>query len=468
MGLSVGLDIATRALRAQQLAVDVTSHNIANANTPGFSRQEVQLTAEVLPGGSSVNRNTALGQAGLGVNASTVRRLRDLFVDFQIYTVLQDLGRFDAEARALEQAEIIFNEPSDNSLNALFGTFWNSWRDLSNQPASSAARANVLAESQTLTAAIQRTFSQLRTLQKDLDVEVANTVSQVNTLATEVANLNEQITRITITGNNASDLEDRRNLALDALSRLVNVTITKTADNSVSVLVGGRELVISNRANGLAAQADPANNGYKAVRWAADNSIAEITSGELYGHLQGRDVTVAQRVTDLNTLVGAVITQVNTVHSSGFGLDNSTGLAFFTGTTAADVSVNAVIAADTNKIATASAANAPGDPTAALAMADLQHALIMNGGTATFADFYGGTIAAMGVDIREARSNAANQQFLHEHLDTLRDSVAGVSLDEEMTSLIKFQRAFEAAAQLISVVDSMLDTLVNRVGLAGR
>lgn len=463
MGLSVSLDVATRALRAQQLGVDVVAHNIANANTPGFSRQEL-LLVPVVRGGVSNFSN----EAGLGVDVATVRRIRDQFVDFQLREVMQTLGRFDAEARALEHVEVIFNEPSENGLSSLMADFWNGWRDLSNNPESAAARATVMSQSQLLVSAVRREHDQLRALQRDLDTQVVVGVADVNRLGAQVAVLNKQIIQIGATGANVSDMQDQRDLRLDELSRLVNTTMMAREDGSVTVIVGGRELVSGVRMNKLTTVSEPTNLGYRSVRWEADGSAVDLTSGAMFGQLQARDVGVAKPIADLNTLMAAVITQVNAVHTTAFGLDNTTGEDYFTGTDASDIGLNATLVADVTKIGAASAPNLPGDASKALAMADLQAALTMNGNTATFGDFYNASIGNLGVAVLEARSIASNQEFLRGHLDTMRESVAGVSLDEEMTNLIKFQRAFEAAARLISVVDSMLETLINRVGLGGR
>ncbi len=222
------------------------------------------------------------------------------------------------------------------------------------------------------------------------------------------------------------------------------------------------------RANALTVQAEPSNLGYKSVRWQSDGTAVSIAAREISGLLRARDGSVATSNTDLNTLVAEVITRVNAVHAAGFGLDNSTGLAFFTGTNASDIAVNPIVAGDLTKVAAASGLNLAGDASNALAMADLQRTLTMNAGSSTFEDFYGTAVANLGVRVREVGNAAQTQAFLRDHLITLRDAVSGVSLDEEMTNLIKFQRAFEAAAQLISVVDSMLNTLINRMGLVGR
>lgn len=468
MGLSVGLDIAVTALRAQQLAVDVASHNIANANTAGFSRQEVGMTAVVAVAGSTMTRDLRNDSTGLGVDAGTVRRLRDEFIDAQFRTVIQSQSGFEAEARALEQTEVIINEPSESGVGALFASFWNAWRDLSNGPESSAARANLVAESGTLVAALRDTYDQLRRLQRGLDTQLPALVSTLNSLASEVADLNREIMKTSNAGQNSADLLDRRDRSVEEISRLVDVTVTVAASGAVNVSLGGRDLVAGARANALTVQAEPSNLGYKSVRWQSDGTAVSIAAGEISGLLRARDGSVATSNTDLNTLVAEVITRVNAVHAAGFGLDNSTGLAFFTGTNASDIAVNPIVAGDLTKVAAASGLNLAGDASNALAMADLQRTLTMNAGSSTFEDFYGTAVANLGVRVREVGNAAQTQAFLRDHLITLRDAVSGVSLDEEMTNLIKFQRAFEAAAQLISVVDSMLNTLINRMGLVGR
>ena len=234
------------------------------------------------------------------------------------------------------------------------------------------------------------------------------------------------------------------------------------------MVLGGRQIVSGNIAERLITTVNPANFNYVDVRFETDNSLVNLTSGELFGLVNARDTGLAKPIADLNTLAGALITQVNAVHTTAFGLDNTTGEAFFTGTDAASIGANAVLAADANKIGAASAANLPGDASKALAMADLENALVMNGGAATLGEFYAGAVSALGVAIQGARAAAENEEFLAQHLRTMRESVAGVSLDEELANLIKFQRAFEAAARLISVIDSMLDTLINRTGVVGR
>ena len=466
MALSVGLDVAVTALRAQQVGVDVTSHNIANANTPGFTRQEARMAALIASGGVLDGHGSV--KPGRGVEAIDIARIRDAFVDFRLRETFQTLGRFQAESEALAQAEVIFREPGEGSLSAQFSRFWNAWRELANTPESTTARATLLADAEALVTQLQWAQDALRGLQRDVDGQIQAVVTRVNGLATEIAALNTEIMKVEATGRTASDLRDRRDLRLDEIAQLGNVAITEVAGGAVNVVLGGRQIVSGNIAERLITTVNPANFNYVDVRFETDNSLVNLTSGELFGLVNARDTGLAKPIADLNTLAGALITQVNAVHTTAFGLDNTTGEAFFTGTDAASIGANAVLAADANKIGAASAANLPGDASKALAMADLENALVMNGGAATLGEFYAGAVSALGVAIQGARAAAENEEFLAQHLRTMRESVAGVSLDEELANLIKFQRAFEAAARLISVIDSMLDTLINRTGVVGR
>lgn len=467
MGLSVGLDIAITGLRANQLGVDVTSHNIANSQTPGFTRQELLLEA-VSSRGSFRGGAAVLDDRGMGARASDIRRVRDEFVGFRLRESLQSLGRHEAEANALAQTEVVLNEPGDDGLASQLDQFWNSWRELSLSPESSTSRANVLGVADQLTTQLQRSRSQLAQVQKDADNRIEILVDRVNRAATQVAKLNVQISQREAGGGTATSERDKRDQLLDEISRFANATIRELEDGSVSVVLGSNQIVFGNRAETLVAVRNPANQNFFDLQWASDGSPANVTSGELFGLLNARDTRIQTTIGELDTLAGAMIAQVNAVHAASFGLDNTTGEAFFTGTDAATIGVNPVLSAAPNKIGTAAAVNLPGDASRALAVADLEASLVMSGGTATIGEFYASMVSDLGVAIRESQDFAENELVLTDHLRTLQDSVSGVNLDEEMTNLLQFQRAFEASSRLINVIDEMLNTLINRTGLAGR
>ena len=245
---------------------------------------------------------------------------------------------------------MIFQEPGEGSLSSQLSRFWNGWRELSNTPESTTARATLLTDAEALVTQIQRSYEGLRGVQRNVDSQVGAVAAQVNGLADAIAKLNDQIVQIEGAGGNAGDLRDRRDLRLDDLAQLANVEIRERQGGAVSVVLGGREIVSGAAVERLITTVNPANLNYLDVRFASDNGLVTLTSGELFGLVTARDVGLAQPIADLNTLAGALITQVNAVHSAAFGLDNTTGEAFFTGTDAATIGVNTVLTANANKI----------------------------------------------------------------------------------------------------------------------
>lgn len=468
MGLSIGLDTAVSALRAHQLAVDVASHNIANANTPGFSRQRVLLRPIGIDGSDHFGRDALLGRTGNGVDASDVNRVRNIFIDYQQRAAFGAKGQADAQASALETAELVFNDPTDEGMSALLGKFWNAWHDVVNDPEASASRSSLVHATNTLSTRIQRAYTQLSEQRADLNYQVDAVAQRINGAAEEIATLNFQIKQVELTGDKANDLRDRRDLLVDELSKLGKITYTEQSDTSLTVYLGNHELVVGNTARAVRTVEDPGNPGMRRVEFALDNEPVQTSTGELAGILQARDTDIPALLGKLDALAGQLITSVNALHSSGYGLDGSTGLDFFTGTGAADIAVNSVLAGDPRKIATSSTANAPGNADLALQIAGLQQATAMSGGTQTFDDFYANMITVLGADVSRAKGSATSGQMLTDHLEALRQSVQGVNIDEEVTNLNAAQHAYQAAARVITTIDEMLDTLINRTGVVGR
>jgi flagellar hook-associated protein 1 len=462
MGLSIGLDTATTGLRAMQLAIDTTAHNIANADTEGYSRQEVMLRAIPPVKAKFTSPNIPIQQIGLGVDASRIRRIRDVLLDTQYRDVRGLRDEYSARASALQQAEVILNEPSNEGLQALLTRYFNGFRDLASQPESIAARAAVIETGETLSAAFNRANRLFLAQRTDLDAAVDVKVQDINAEAQEIADLNAQIRKIAVTGGTSNDLHDRRDLLLDELTGLAGVTVQAGGDDTVNVYLGARALVNNVTVDALTTQPDPLNNNLRRVVFASDNAAATITTGEIKGILDGRDIHVAGMLTRLDDLASTLITAVNTYHQTGFGLDNVTGLNFFTGTTAADIGVNATLQNSPESLGTSDAANEPGNPDVARLIAGVQNELLMAGGTVTIDDSYRALVARLGVESQQAQTLVESQDVLTRHIDTARQGIMGVSIDEEMTNLVKHQHAYSASAKVISVVNEMLDTLVNR------
>lgn len=461
-----GLDIAYRALQAQQQAIDVVNHNIANANTPGYSRQTAILATTPPYTIPTISRNTSAGQMGTGVAVIDVQRTRYSLFDYQIRGESQTLGKWEKTRDALSQVEVIFNEPSGSGLNSLLSKFWQAWQDLTNAPQDAGARSALAEQADSLAVAFNRNYIQLTNIQQDLDSQIRVGADQINDFADRIASLNVQIAQVELVGQRANDLRDQRDLLLDQLSSLVKVSYSETPEGAVNVFLGSRVLVTRGTTERVTTTTDA--NGFASIIWQDDGSAASVTDGQLYGLQQARDLEIPQFVNDLQSLSGQLITQVNTLHRTGFGLDNSTGLDFFNGSGANDMAVNPVLKTNPERIATAAAADSPGDNSVGLAIAGLQRALTMNGGTSDFGKFFAAMVSRLGVGSQRAEMMASNQKLLVDHLTRQRDSLSGVSLDQETTLLIEHQRAYEAAARVINTVDELLDKLINGTGLVGR
>lgn len=468
MGLSIGLDTAVKALRAHQLAVDVASHNIANANSPGFSRQRLLLRPLGIDGSDHFTRDSLLGRTGFGVDASDVNRVRDIFLDFQARSAISARSQSQAFGTAISQTELVFNDPSDEGLSGLIDGYFAAWHDVVNDPESGPARTTLVNAATTLTTRLQRAHIDLATQRKDLDRRVAGEADKINSAAREIAQLNFSIKQVELSGDTANDLRDRRDLLLDQLAELGPISYTEQGDRTISVNFGNHELVTGNISRDVAAEPDLAQPGFTRLVFAMDGEPLQATGGELKGLLDARDNAIPGVSAKLDALAAGLITSVNAVHQAGFGLDNSTGLPFFTGTGASDIALNGVLAGSPNKIAAATAINSPGNGANALAIADLQLANTMSAGTTTFGKFYGDMVSVLGADVSRATGLSESNGLMVDHLDSLRMSIQGVNIDEEVTNLTTAQHAYQAAARVITAIDQMLETLISNTGVVGR
>jgi flagellar hook-associated protein 1 FlgK len=579
-----GLDIATRALRTQQTLVDIANQNVANANTPGYSRQSGELRTTAPFPIPTRNAGGRPGQLGTGVEVAEVRRARDGFLDYQVRNQLTSQSNWDIQRDSLKQIESVVNEPSANGLASLMSKYWKGWQELANNPSDSAVRANLIEQGKAVASAFQSNVQRFQQQQRDLDQQVGLAVTDVNSYAQQIANINQQVVQIEAGGLRANDLRDRRDQLVDKLSSLVKISSVESAAGSLTIYVGNRQLVDRSTANKLQAVV-PSGQPFYQVQW-MDGTPTTIADGKLAGIVTSRDSLVALRITDLDTLAGRVIESVNALHTSGVGLDGRSGRNFFAGTNASTIAVDPALTAagGTGVLAAArmTAAIPPatgftwasGDSSNAVAIAQLQNSVgqrnvtaagamvpgqvvgpstvqgldlsraavnttytlsvvaggapnnvptvtISNGSSSvaatvtvgtdasgnqimavdapgmglrmtvsaaagttqdaaligfngrtvvtqaspsTIGNQYGQVVARVGVASSTAQTQSANQAVLVNQLQRNKQNVSGVSLDEEATHLIQYQRAYQAAARVISVVDSMLDTLINHTG----
>lgn len=473
------LNLANRALVSQQLALDITGHNIANANNDGFTRQAAEMIASVPFTVVGMSRPQQAAQLGTGVDIANVKRFRDGFVDLQFRQEQQLLGQWESTHTAIGRLEQSLNEPSSEGLASALSKFWNEWSGLANSPESQASRKALVESAQTLTTQMNNMYRTWESQQRDLDRQIVLRVQDVNNLTTRIARLNDQVIRIVGAGDQPNDLRDQRDQLIDQLAKIVNITYAEGSNGSVTINIGGRTAVYSNQSFDLVVQKDPTNpDGFSRIMWRDDARSSQvppldldpaaITSGQLYGDLFSRDVVIAKALDDLQGLGATLITRVNEQHSLGFGLNDQTGLPFFSGTGADDIDVSDVVLSDLDNVAAASSQLSPGDGSNALLIHDLQRALTMNNQSASMEDFYAGLVAEIGILRQQAGGMEENESLLSSHLAQQRQSIGGVSLDEETTNLIRYQHAYNAAARVVTVVDEMLDRIINNMGIVGR
>lgn len=673
-----GLEIGRKALQSQTTALDVTGHNIANANTEGYTRQRAVMTTPTPFAYPSINKPTGAGQVGTGVKIEEIKRLRDGFIDSQMRKENSVTGYWESCKNALDKLEVIINEPTDSGLRTVLDQFWESWQTLATRPEERSVRSTVVQRGMAVAETFQHMSQQLVDLQDDLNRAVDLKVDEINNIAYQITGLNEQIVTIESSGDHANDLRDKRDLLVDQLAKIVNINYREDQFGAVSIAVGIRTLVTGKNYTRMETYVPvPTTTGFYALRW-EDGISVNLTSGELQGLINSRDTIAQSQLDQLNTLATTYITKFNDQHQLGFGLNaaayvpgeaataavltadgavtsldfsipqdlvltidggapvtitlnkdytgkrpellsaintalggaatasfdgsnlkitnNSTGATstiavgglagttlgltsgtnvpgtdaasavltannpptdldfsttpqdiivtidggtpvtitlnadysgnmaqlvtdintaldgalgagaavasdaggnvqitsgsqgansavsvsgrggallfgsghlFFAGNDASDIEVDASTGNLDNIAAALSVPAGHGDNTNALALNALKHDDTAMG-SSTFDDYFRAVAAQLGIDSQAATRMVNNQDLLVSQLNAQQQKVSGVSLDEEMTNMIKFQHAYNAASRVITTMDEMLDTIILRMGLAGR
>jgi flagellar hook-associated protein 1 len=458
-GISNLFSIGSSGLFAFQQALAVTAHNIANVSTKGYSKQNAIL-AETPPS------NGRPGQIGTGVQVTAIQRNVDGFIDGQLLASRGQLGQHDASNSALSDIEGLFGDSADQSLGTDLNNLFGAFQDVATDPSNMTARSVLLSNAQTIVDRFHQADSTLTTQRQSLDQEIDRTVTTVNNLAQRVADLNDKISQTELSGQQANDLRDQRQRLVNDLGEQVGVTTLEDAHGQVSIFTGnGQSLVNGNRAYALSGVPNAANSGLLDIQYQGGGipvSIASVVSGgRLKGLLDARDHTIPDVLTKLNTLASNLVTEVNTQHRSGIGLDGSTGLNFFTpaGVTAKTV---AVALTDGRQVAASNSAEGlPGNNVNALALASLQHTSISALNNATLNGYYQTTASDIGSNAQQASQALDAQQTLQDQLETHWSEVSGVSLDEELVNMMTYQRAFQASSRVVVVADELMQTILS-------
>lgn len=555
------INTALSALEAQQRAVDVASQNVANANTPGYSREAVNLVNVGAPAVPA--RYATFTGDGQGVKVDSVTRYRDQFLEIQAAVQHGSMASLDQASSTMNSIQQLFNEPSDAGIQSQMSSFWGGFDDVANNPGDTASRTQLLERADTLAASFNSVSQALTQQQSDTTSQLGATVADINSKSQSIAQLNQSILSNTVAGLPVNDLEDQRDLLANQLAEASGATLRTGDFNQVNVMLNGTALVQGAIANSLNVDSSGATT---VLRWANDNSAASVTSGKAGGELDAINTTIPGYVSKLDNVATTLRDEVNQLHgtisgslavgsqnqsatgnmqfdvaldsgsfatvtvtgadwsgaggasalqtalqtavdstlgagnaavavsggngsalsvglvptgahqvqiratgaTTGFatlfgatsvGSDGVGGRNFFTGTNAATLAVSASVDGNPGAVAAGTAAGGPLDGSNALKLANL-------GTSDTGADaVYRQAIVQLGVDTQTATNRDQIQQTATTSLDNARSQQSGVSIDEEMTNLVEFQHGYDAAARLLTTVDSMMDTLINHTGM---
>ncbi len=617
-----GIEIGKRSLDAHNQSITTAGHNITNAGTEGYSRQRVTVKSFEPIYRPDLSRAGVPGQIGQGAVAESVSRVRDEMLDQRITAQANQESYWSTREKYTQMLEQIYNEPADVSIRSNMDKFWEGWQELSMHPESQAARQAVVTRGETLTESIQQRFEALAGVGNLLNGDIEATVKQVNSLANQIANLNNEIVRSRAMGDNPNDLLDRRDLLVDKLSALANITTDQRDSDEFMVHLDGHILVQGNIARNLDTESPGDNNGYSKLVWADTRNNAVVTGGSLGALVELRDVDIRDEIQSLNTMTLNFADLVNDVHRNGIGANGVTGEDFFvqqpfvtnvngnydsdgdgtfdrsyifrftgnnslnaqdqiglegimtlsaqTGNVtiayhatdtvedvinrindstsevkayldknhnlvlkataaqnmeqpdfvirhvedsgfflsgysgilsgsgeqnaydfntvdavnvlatqqtsvspvinpAAYISVNKVLKNDVMGVVAAYPTVAGmvnlGDGKAAVDIAAIRNTPMMIGRERTLDDYFADSVTNIGLKGEQALTNLESQNALMADLRNLRDSISGVNIDEELADIMKFQHGYNAAAKYVTVVDEMLDTIINRLGV---
>jgi flagellar hook-associated protein 1 len=452
------LGIGVSGLTAAQRGIDVVSHNIANVNTPGYTRQRVDQSAAYPTMGE---RPFGPGAYGTGVEVTQVRQLRDTLLDNGVRSALAGQGSREEVSRAMSSIQSIAGSLEDGMSTDL-SRLWSAWNDVAANPQGITARSTVIDAGTRLAATIRNASNSIETLATNSGARLGEYAAQATSLAQQVAGLNAKILDVTSAGGTPNDFLDQRNLALEQLSKLTDAQV-RTNGAMVDVTIGGSLVVSGFDAQALTVSGDPPQ---------ILNGDTAITAGGSLGALQGLATNALDDLRQrLDLLANGLRDAVNTAHAAGTDLDGAPGAEFFTGSGAADFAVNADLGP---RGLAASAGGEPSDGNNAVAMGDVRYATVIGtlndpgNATVTAGDAIADLVSDLGRRASSAQRELDATSATVSSLDAQRQDTSGVSIDEEMTTLLSYQRAYQAAARIITTSDEMLDTLINHVGTSGR
>jgi flagellar hook-associated protein 1 FlgK len=454
------LSIAVRSLLAQEGAINTTANNISNVNTPGYSRQ-IPILTENPP------LDTGQISIGNGVNFEGIQSVRDNILELRIDQENQQQNRLQTYVNSMNQVQSLFNDTEGGGLGTVINQFFNSFQQLSANPTDVPTRQGVISAGQNLASAFQQTGQELSGIQQGVDQEVGQTVNEINSDTTQLAGLNQQISSLQGNAEQAGMLEDQQYSVLSSLSKLVDVAVTDAGDGSLTITTSsGVPLVAGGQSFALSTATDP-STGFQDIFSQATDVTSNFTGGQLAGLLEARDQAIPSALSTLDNLAAGIINTVNNQSRKGTDLNGDKGGNFFQpvvqpspGSNAGAAENMAVAVTEPAQIA-ASLDGTQGDNANALALANIQNQAVVNGETAT--NYYSDLVSTVGNDVSSATDEQEAVGLVLTQLQNQRSDISGVSLDEEAASLIQYQRAYEAAAEVVAAINDITNEVIQIV-----
>jgi flagellar hook-associated protein 1 len=486
-----GLTIGISGAWAQQRALDVTGHNISNVNTPEYSREGISHMSSI-PSRYGIQGNGNRMTVGTGVDVQDIRQYRDYFLDQKLKRENQELGYWDTKASSMQELEAIFNDNSEDGLQTVMDNFWNSWSQLSKPSGGLTARTLVKENAISFVETVENLDVMLLDYRKNRNNEIKENVDRFNKITSSIAELNYDIKRLEASGVVANDDRDQRDALVNELSKMAKIQVTD--GSSYNIAVEGLQVVSGGNSTLIRAVPDATANGFYTIKWGKTMENLNLSGGSIKALIESRDQLIDGYRNRLSEFVKGVAMEINSLHLTGYGnIDKNKRPMFVdkaTNTAIASTVINLTNIAfnpdleEVNHIAAARDILDPEDGAPpgnyennlnALKISEWRLTDVftnktydVGNGKLNFDEFYRGIITDIGLEGREAINAADAQGLLVDQVEHKRQSLMAVSLDEEMSNLIKFQHSYNAAVRIVNAVDEMIENVVNKVGLVGR